>query len=307
MLGGIVSRLWVPASGLILTAGLVVQTGAVPSWLPPKTGRADGPKAAPAAPTTPRVVAEGHVVAYPGAEVLVGSEVAGLVVELPVVEKMAVKKGDLVAALRSDDLRAERAEAVARSEEAEADIRYYDREVRREERLIARSFGTPQTLDGHRRSLDAARARLAVALAQRDRLDALIAKTRIVAPIDGVVTARHADPGEMLQAGAPVATIVDLDRLRIEAEVDEYDTARLVLEQPVAVAAEGYPASWRGRVEEIPDAVTGRRLRPEDPGRPIDSRVLPVKIALDGRTPLKLGQRVEVAIELTASPGSANR
>jgi RND family efflux transporter MFP subunit len=307
MLGGIVSRLWVPASGLILTAGLVVQSGAVRSWLPLGPGLADEPEAAPSVPTTPKVVAEGHVVAYPGAEVLVGSERAGLVVELPVVEQMAVKKGDLIAALRSDDLRAERAEAVARAEEAEADIRYYDREVRREERLIARSFGTAETLDGHRRALDAARARRAVALAQRDRLDALIAKTRIVAPIDGVVTVRHADPGETLDAGAPVATVVDLSRLRIEAEVDEYDTARLALEQPVAITAEGYPTSWRGLVEEIPDAVTGRRLRPEDPGRPIDSRVLPVKIALDGRTPLKLGQRVEVAIELTASPGLANR
>jgi HlyD family secretion protein len=307
MLGGIASRLWLPASGLILTVGFVVQAGALPSWLPLKPGRADGLKAAPGVSTTPKVVAEGHVVAYPGAEVLLGSEVAGLVVALPVVEKMAVKQGDLIAALRSDDLRAERAEAVARAQEAEADLRYYDREVRREERLIARSVGTPQALDGHRRALDAARARRAVALAQRDRLDALIAKTRIVAPIDGVVTVRHADPGETLGAGAPVATVVDLNRLRVEAEVDEYDTARLALGQPVAITAEGYPTSWRGLVEEIPDAVTGRRLRPEDPGRPIDSRVLPVKIALDGRTPLKLGQRVEVAIELKASPGPANR
>src|SRR5262249_12102127 len=171
----------------------------------------------------------------------------------------------------------------------------------------ARSVGTPQTLDGDRRALDTARARRAVALAQRDRLDALIAKTRIVAPIDGVVTVRHADPGETLQAGAPVATIVDLNRRGFGAEVDAYAPARWPPDQPVPFPAEGYPTSWRGQVEEIPDAVTGRRLRPEDPGRPIDSRVLPVKVALAGRTPLKLGQRVEVAIELTASPGLANR
>ena len=309
MLGGFGSRFWMPASGRMLTAGFVVQAGALPlpSWVPLKPRGAEVSKADPCVPPAPKVVAEGHIVAYPGADVLVGSEVAGLVVELPVVERMAVKKGDLIAALRSDDLRAERAEAVARAEEAEADIRYYELEVGREARLIARSVGTPQMLDSHRRSLDAARARRAVALAQRDRLDALIAKTRILAPIEGMITVRHADPGETLAAGAPVATIVDLNRLRIEAEVDEYDTARLTLEQPVAITAEGYPTFWRGLVEEIPDAVTGRRLRPEDPGRPIDSRVLPVKIALDGPSPLKLGQRVEVAIELRATPPLANR
>ena len=39
-----------------------------------------------------------------------------------------------------------------------------------------------------------------------------------------------------------------------------------------------------------------RRIRPEDPGRPTDSRVMLVKIAMAEPTPLKLGQRVEVEI-----------
>ena len=49
-------------------------------------------------------------------------------------------------------------------------------------------------------------------------------------------------------------------------------------------------------LEEILDAVVGWKLRPEDPGRPVDASVLRVKIALSGSTPLKLGQRVEVQI-----------
>jgi hypothetical protein len=59
-------------------------------------------------------------------------------------------------------------------------------------------------------------------------------------------------------------------------------------------------APWRGTVEEIPDQVVPRRIRPEDPGRPTDTRILAVKIALAGPTPLKLGQRVEV--EIAAPP-----
>ena len=50
-------------------------------------------------------------------------------------------------------------------------------------------------------------------------------------------------------------------------------------------------------MEEIPDAVVGRRLKPQDPGKPEDTRVLLVKIALSEPTPLKLGQRVEIRIE----------
>jgi multidrug efflux pump subunit AcrA (membrane-fusion protein) len=141
-------------------------------------------------------------------------------------------------------------------------------------------------------------------MATRDRFDALIAKTRILAPISGVVTARYVHPGETIEPGARIVTIADLDRLRIEAEVDEFDTAQVTLGAAVAITAEGYGQTvWPGRVEEIPDSVVGRRLRPEDPGRPIDSRVLPVKIVPRGTTPLKLGQRVEVAIAVTR-PGA---
>jgi hypothetical protein len=50
-------------------------------------------------------------------------------------------------------------------------------------------------------------------------------------------------------------------------------------------------------VEEIPDAVTGRKVKPQDPARPTDTRVLLVKVALAGHEGLKLGRRVEIDIE----------
>jgi multidrug efflux pump subunit AcrA (membrane-fusion protein) len=293
-------RLALCATGLLLTTGLIVRSQSgewrarLHDWVPPAHPEV-GPLAE--SPGPPRVAAEGRVVAYPGAEVVVGTEVAGLIVRLTAKEKSTVRAGDLIAELNSADLRASRAEADARVGEAEADIRFYDREVRRDRALLARRATAPQSLDANLRGLDLARARRDAAVAGRDRLDALIAKTRVTAPIDGVVTARHAQPGEIAGPGTAVVTIVDLDRLRIEAEVDEFDTARVALGSPVTITAEGYgPTNWRGTVEEIPDAVVGRRTRPADPGRPIDARVLPVKIALAGPTPLKLGQRVDVEI-----------
>jgi multidrug resistance efflux pump len=94
-----------------------------------------------------------------------------------------------------------------------------------------------------------------------------------------------------------LCAIADLDRLRLEVEVDEYDAGRVALGAPVRITAEGYDGQdWLGKVEDIPDAVTARRLRPQDPARPVDVRVLLVKVALQQATPLKLGQRVEVRI-----------
>ena len=310
MLSRVVQNVWLPALGVLLIAGAVVQSpkvqGPLGDWVPASHGAAapTGHLAAPAPSSPRRVVAEGRVVAYPGAEVIVGTEAAGLIVQLTVQEKSVVRKGDLLAELNSADLRASRDQAVAQIAEAEADVRYFEREARREEALIARRAGTLENLDVQRRGLDAARARRAAAIASRDRFEALIAKTRITAPINGVVTARHVQPGETVEVNARIVTIADLSRVRIEAEVDEYDTGRVALGAPVSIVAEGFPgAKWLGSVEEIPDTVVGRRLRPEDPGRPIDSRVLPVKIAFGEPTPLKLGQRVEV--EVAQADGAA--
>jgi multidrug resistance efflux pump len=112
-----------------------------------------------------------------------------------------------------------------------------------------------------------------------------------------VVTARLVQPGEIVAPGTSLVTVADLRRTRVEAEVDEYDAGRIALGAAATVSAEGYgPHRWRGVVEEIPDAVVGRRLKPEDPGRPTDTRVLLVKIALSEPSPFKLGERVDVEI-----------
>jgi HlyD family secretion protein len=245
-----------------------------------------------------RVSAEGRVVTYPGAEVVVGTDLAGTLVVLKVQEKDRVRKGELLAELRSDEYRAALAEAKARVVEADADIRLAEAEVERARALWQMAVGSRQAADRAERDVDAARARRATAAATADRLSAVLAKTRILSPIDGVVIARHAQPGETLEAGKRILTVADLSKSRVEAELDEFDAGRVALGDEVRVTAEGYDGkSWRGRVEETPDALVGRRLKPQDPGKPEDTRVLLVKVALLESAPLKLGQRVEIRID----------
>jgi len=65
----------------------------------------------------------------------------------------------------------------------------------------------------------------------------------------------------------------------------------------VEIRADGFPGtSFHGRVEEIPGSVTLRRIKPQDPARPTDVRVLALKVAFDGKTPLKLGSTVDLVI-----------
>ena len=258
--------------------------------------RANRPKPQIAAPQqrASAIVAEGRLVSYPDAQVTVGSDAAGTIERLAVHEKDVVRRGDVIAVIRADDSRAALNEARARVAEADANIRLYELETTRSRNLWEQSVGSKQSWEKAERDLDAARARRASAVADVHRLDAIVAKTIVKAPIDGTVIARNVESGERIENGASIVTLANLSRTRIEAEVDEFDASRVKLGAPVTIMAEGYETKWRGTIEEIPDAVVSRRLKPQDPSKPIDTRVLLVKIALDEAAPLKLGQRVEV-------------
>ncbi len=243
------------------------------------------------------ISAEGRLVAYPGAEVTVGSDVAGTIDRLLVEEKQSVRKGEVIAVIRADDTRAALTQARARVTEANADIRLFELERDRARALWETAVGSKQAWERAERDLDAARARRASAVAEVRRLEASVAKTIIKSPIDGIVIARFAQPGETITSSERLMTVADLNRTRVEAEVDEFDAGRIKLGSSAVISAEGYNDHWRGAVEEIPDSVTSRRLKPQDTSKPVDTRVLLVKVAMNEKTPLKLGQRVEIEIE----------
>ena len=312
-------RVILPGLGLVLAGTLAWQTLRVrtsdfrlPFALASMTGDAGvDPPGLPAAsirdsrsPTNPpMILAEGHVAACPGAEVLIGAELAGTITRFLVQEKSVVHKGDLLLELRGDEIRASAEEAVARVSEADAELLLIEQDQARLTRLPEKQPGQAEANDRTKARWSAAKAHRAAAVAGYRKIEAEFARTRTRSPIDGVVISRTANPGETVNLGTPLLRIVDLTRLRIEAEIDEYDIPRFSTGSEATVTAPGHAgASWSGTVEEIADSLIPRRIRPEDPGRPTDTRVLPVRITLKESTPLKLGQRVEVKIaEFTPS------
>jgi HlyD family secretion protein len=291
----ILGRVVLPAIGLIVAVSLSWQT------VRTMTARPDvirlGEPGGLAAHSSEHITAEGRVVAYPGAEVTVGTEVLGTIISMPAHEKGAVRKGDLLAELRADDVRASLREARFRLIEGETGLRLLRARFQLDRIFPSLGAKGPQAADNRLEEHAAAVARRDAAKASVDRLEAELVKYRITAPIDGMVISRQVDPGETITPGSPLVTIVDLSRLRVEAEVDEFDIARIAPKAHAIITAEGYSGQqWQGQVEEVADAVVLRQTRPEDPGRPADTRVLRVKVAFRESNPLKLGQHVELDI-----------
>jgi RND family efflux transporter MFP subunit len=257
------------------------------------------PTPAQAAPAPPDsgIAAEGRVVAYPGGEVRVGAERAGRLVRVLVEEGDVVRKGQLLAEIDSDELRAALAEARARVVEAEAEAKLSEANLVRRRRLQQERILAANDLDAAQRDSETSRARVETATAAVARYEAQLFKSRLQAPIPGTVVARRVDAGQMVETGDHAFTVADLTRLRIEGEAHEADAAGVATGASVTITADGYPGrSWRGAVEEVPDSVTLRRIKPQDPSRPTDARVLAVKVAFVEPVPLRLGTTVDLRI-----------
>jgi membrane fusion protein, multidrug efflux system len=83
---------------------------------------------------------------------------------------------------------------------------------------------------------------------------------QLTAPITGVVSKRHALPGEKLTPDQAVITIVDLQRLELAGSVAAHEVSRLAAGQPVKVQVEGMPEPVAGKIERIaPAAEAGTR------------------------------------------------
>jgi RND family efflux transporter MFP subunit len=247
------------------------------------------------------VAAEGRVVTYPGAEVRVSAERGGRLLRLNVQEGDTVRAGQVLAEIESDELRAALAEARSRVAESEAEVRLAELNRARRRQLMEERVIAAHDADEAERDLDRARARRETARAEAARYEAQLRKSRVLAPLSGTDTAPHVDGGETVETGDALVTVADLARLRVDGEADEADAGALAVGAAVAISADGYPGkAWRGRIEEIADSVTLRRLKPQDPGRPTDTRILAVKVAFDEPSPLRLGTTVELKIRASA-------
>jgi len=244
------------------------------------------------------VFAEGRLISPAGSDVTLAAETGGRISKLLAAEFSEVKAGEVLIQLDSRRQAAALAEARARLGEIKVELAFFSKQQTRAVELQKRGTVAVVELDKANFDADAARARLATVSATIARLQRDVDETSIVAPISGIVTAVHQDMGEVIASGDPLLTIVDLSKLEVEVEVGEFDIARIKRGAMATIVAEGFESqTWQGKVFEVPGWVTSRRLKPLDPGRPSDTRVLPVKVSLPDEHPLKLGQRVEVEIK----------
>ncbi len=219
----------------------------------------------------PSLQAIGTVNSAQGVELT--SEASGIVREIRFEANDTVAEGDVL--LQLDD-EVQRADLAA----ARTQVALERANLAREEELESRGVASQARLEQIRAASDAAEAELA-------RAEAVIAQRRVVAPFDGTIGIPRVDRGAFIGAGDPVATLQDLETMRVDFSLPEQAKPRLAIGQRVQVRVDGDDRTFEGEIRGIDPRV--------DPG----SRLVAVRARVDNpEQALTPGQFARVRVDL---------
>ena len=167
-----------------------------------------------------------------------------------------------------------------------------------------------QEADIRKVSVGAAEARLASAQAQVDQaratqegIELMLGYTRILAPVDGVVTRKFVEAGQTIQPGQGLLTLIPLHQSWVTANFKETQLARMKPGQEAEIKVDMNGAVLKGHVDSIAGS-TGSRMSLLPPENAVGNFVkvvqrIPVKIRIDESEASKVTLRPGMNVEAT--------
>ncbi len=275
--------------------------------------------------------ASGYVVAR--RQATVASKITGKMVELDIEEGDHVKAGQIIAKLDDTNIRAALNQASAQLDYAKAglaetqvNLTNAQRDYTRQKTLLQGHFVSQAAVDNAQTTVDALSAQLAT---QRSNVDVVARALSVVdrnmddtivrAPFSGIVTVKAAQPGEMvspISAGGGftrtgIGTIVDMDSLEIQVDVNENFINRVHPDQQATAKLNAYP-DWQIPAHVIAVIPTADRSKGTVTVRIAldqkDARILPemgVRVAFLADSPQDKGSKVGAGLPGAGLPGAA--
>jgi len=301
------------------------------------------------------LAARGRVEGATSQEIKLASRVVGRLQEVTVNDGDTLRKGQIVAILENNDLRAQVEQARANVRRAQAALERLQNGARPEERAASRAalneaqaaadnarqnyersqklfqdggIISQSVLDQSERDgkmaqarleaarqnyrlimapprsedVEAAQAELELARAQLAQAQDNYDNTFVHSPVDGAVVKRYMNPGESISYESlyqPIVSVTDTTHLMVRTEVDETDIGKIQLGQRAEIRCDAFRGrTFSGHVVRISGGLGQKKIQTDNPTEKIDNDVLESFVEVDPGSPLRVGLRVDVYIEL---------
>jgi multidrug resistance efflux pump len=233
---------------------------------------------------------DGTVRAY---VITMAPEVAGRIVELPVVDNQFVHKGDVLMVIDPTDYRIAVSLAEAAVKQAQANLQNAQSEARRRRNLLEqRAVSVEEKQTFETKALDA-EAQYQQARANLDQARVNLERTQIRSPVNGYVTNLLAQLGDYVSVGEIQISLVDADLFWIDGYFEETNLDRIREGDPASIKLMGYSQIVRGHVDSIARGINVANAQPNKEGL---ATVNPIF------TWVRLAQRIPVRVHLDQVP-----
>ncbi|WP_024539736.1 efflux RND transporter periplasmic adaptor subunit [Comamonas badia] len=241
------------AAALALSAGLAGQLAAEQPKPQPQPALTVTTATPVRGPLTDHLNANGNIAAWQ--EASVGAEIGGLrIAQVLVNVGDQVRAGQVLARFATDLVQSDVAQARAALQQAQAAVAEARANAARAQALAGSGAMSQQQIQQYATAELSAGASLAAAQAQLAAQRLRLKHTEVRAPDDGVISARGATVGAVVNVGAELFRLVRRNRLEWRAEVNSADLARLAIGTRAVVTAPG-GAQAEGRVRMLAPTV----------------------------------------------------
>ena len=188
----------------------------------------------------------------PLTEATVKAKVAGELVAVSVREGENVKQGQILARIDLTEVQARVAAREADVAATKAQLVWAEKNRGQQKALLDKSFISQSAFDNIQSNYDVAIAKQHAAEAELVVARKSLGDAVLVAPFSGIVSLRHAQPGERVSLDAKVVSIVDLSRLQLEAAVPPAAIGQVKIGQTMNFRVEGFgEREFAGHIERI--------------------------------------------------------
>ena len=224
--------------------------------------------------------------------VTIAAEVAGRIVELPVVDNQLVHRGDLLMVIDPTDYRIAVRLAEASAKQAEVDAQNAEREANRRQPLAGSAISTEQQQVYQTRAVSA-QAKYHEALATLEQARVNLERTQIRSPANGWVTNLQVRLGDYVNVGRNEISVVDADSFWVDGYFEETKLGSIREGDAAKIKLMGYRQVVRGHVGSIARGINVPNAQPNQQGV---ATVNPIF------TWVRLAQRIPVRIEIDQVP-----
>ncbi len=236
----------------------------------------------------------------PFLDVLVSSQISGLINGLYTDFNQKVKKGQLLATLLPINYQAALRSAQANLENAKANNTLQEINLKRYKTLLNQNLISQLAYDTQQALVDQSRAQVEITTGTVDTAKANLSYCRILSPIDGVIINRLIDVGNSVAASLSSPTLFeianDLTKMQIDAAVAEADIGSVAVGQDVTFLVDAFPnKQFHGKVHLVRNsALTVQNVVTYDVMITVDNDELKLKPGMTANVSIIVARRTNV-------------